>query len=256
MRTKFHVGCGGWNYKDWVGTVYAEKPDLARYCDLFPATEIDHAYYRTPTRKAMEGLAEATPEDFALSVKLNRGLLPLKPFHERPDWYRLYLERVAFLGPRLRFILVQLSHFHRADRHLGHMMEMLDGLEAEGFPLGKVALEFRHRGWAEEEEFVARCAESGVVWVWTDHPTHPPCPVVGDVGYLRLIGDKKSDWHQGKEFSRSMIDTRARTKEWVDRFSAADFAEAYVFTKNTYAGFAPDTVNEFLVGVGRDPVEF
>ncbi|MHC4472144.1 MAG: DUF72 domain-containing protein, partial [Planctomycetota bacterium] len=205
MSTRMTVACGGWNYKDWVGSLYPEKtkPDLGAYAKEFGATEVDFTYYRTPTEKQMENLAERTPESFELSVKLTRGLLPLKPWSEKEDWYRLFLERVALLGPRLRFVLVQLSARNRAAKHLGNVMSFLDGMEAEGFPLDRVALEFRHADWSEQEELVSRCAEQGVVWVWTEHPSEPPTPVVGDVGYLRLIGDKKAEWHQGESFSRT-----------------------------------------------------
>ena len=60
-----HIGCSGWNYKDWRERVYPKGLPASRwlehYSTLFDTVEVNATFYRLPMRPAVEGWVEATP---------------------------------------------------------------------------------------------------------------------------------------------------------------------------------------------------
>ena len=52
-KSRIHVGCSGWSYKDWKGVFYPKgtKPAdyLAHYAKHSQAVEVDGSYYRAPS---------------------------------------------------------------------------------------------------------------------------------------------------------------------------------------------------------------
>ena len=52
-----HVGCSGWNYRDWRPLVYppglATHDWLERYAELFDTVEVNATFYRLVSRDAV-----------------------------------------------------------------------------------------------------------------------------------------------------------------------------------------------------------
>ena len=67
-RGRLRVGCSGWVYRDWRGTVYA--PELPRrdwfadYAKRFDTVELNATFYRLPTTTAVERWAAQAPAGF------------------------------------------------------------------------------------------------------------------------------------------------------------------------------------------------
>ena len=53
------IGTCGWSYKGWAGVFYPEGTPpgefLPAYAKRFPAVEVDSTFYRSPSRKMVEG---------------------------------------------------------------------------------------------------------------------------------------------------------------------------------------------------------
>src|SRR5437660_1012653 len=68
------IGTCGWSYKDWSGAFYPEGLKagdyLAHYAKTFSVVEVDSTFYRSPSRKAVEGWREQTPDGFRFSLKV------------------------------------------------------------------------------------------------------------------------------------------------------------------------------------------
>ncbi|MCU1295638.1 MAG: hypothetical protein JWP08_4488, partial [Bryobacterales bacterium] len=64
-RGNARIGCSGWVYRDWRGTVYpAEIPQrawFAHYASRFDTVEINATLYRLPTTLAVERCAAQAP---------------------------------------------------------------------------------------------------------------------------------------------------------------------------------------------------
>src|SRR3954451_14223141 len=77
-----HIGCSGWNYRDWRGVIYPEglpaRRWLERYAELFDTVEINATFYRLPSENAVKTWVEQTPRGFVFAVKASRYLTHVK----------------------------------------------------------------------------------------------------------------------------------------------------------------------------------
>ena len=78
-----HVGCSGWQYKDWRnGAFYPPKlPQrrwLEHYASVFDTVEVNSTFYRLAKPEAVARWATQVPDDFIFSVKASRYLTHIK----------------------------------------------------------------------------------------------------------------------------------------------------------------------------------
>jgi uncharacterized protein YecE (DUF72 family) len=63
-----HVGCSGWSYKEWNGTLYPihleNKNWLSFYSRFFKFVEVDSTFFNNPSRFIVKGWKDKTPSDF------------------------------------------------------------------------------------------------------------------------------------------------------------------------------------------------
>ena len=82
MAKPVHIGCSGWNYRDWRGPIYPEKLPARRwlehYATLFDTVEINNTFYRLPTESAVTGWVEQSPRGFRFAVKGSRYITHIK----------------------------------------------------------------------------------------------------------------------------------------------------------------------------------
>src|SRR5690606_6415505 len=119
------LGCSGWVYSDWRGVLYPEgMPQRAwprRYAEAFSTVEVNNTFYRLPSRAAVSGWVERTPEGFLFSVKVSRYLTHVKRLRELGPGLERFLERIEPLrrSSRLAALLWQLpANFQRDDERL------------------------------------------------------------------------------------------------------------------------------------------
>ena len=74
MRGRAHVGCSGWQYRDWRGLVYPERLPQRRwfehYATLFDTVEVNNSFYRLPTEAAAEAWAAQAPPGFVYALSI------------------------------------------------------------------------------------------------------------------------------------------------------------------------------------------
>jgi len=78
-----HIGCSGWQYRDWRnGAFYPPKlPQrrwLEHYAGEFDTVEVNSTFYRLPKKDAVARWVEQTPDDFLFTVKASRYLTHMK----------------------------------------------------------------------------------------------------------------------------------------------------------------------------------
>src|SRR5260370_16921059 len=68
------VGTCGWSYPDWSGVFYAKGLPAGEYlaslAERYPVVEVDSTFYRSPSRKMVEGWRDKTPDYFGFSLKV------------------------------------------------------------------------------------------------------------------------------------------------------------------------------------------
>jgi uncharacterized protein YecE (DUF72 family) len=165
------VGCSGWNYPHWRGTVYPRgvPPSrwLERYASLFDTVEVNSTFYRLASPGAVARWVEQTPEHFLFAVKGSRYLTHMKRLTAMEQGVQRFYERLAPLveSPKLGPVLWQLPEsFRRDDERLAAAIDAL--------PPGRHGFEFRHPSWFVPD-VCALLRERGVALVIGDHPGRP-----------------------------------------------------------------------------------
>jgi uncharacterized protein YecE (DUF72 family) len=199
------VGTSGYSYPEWTdagfyppGTPAREM--LSRYAQTFSTTELNYTWYQMPKAVAMERMVPRVPAGFGFSAKLTRTLTHEIDPHGWRGQAAQFREGIAPLvqARRLLAVLIQLPpSFDRARDHRLYLGRLLDTLE--GLPL---AVEFRHRSWADERVF-AGLQSRRVTLVAVDVPglgyLFPTLDVVTnpDLIYIRFHGRNTRGWRSG-----------------------------------------------------------
>ena len=168
---RVHVGCSGWNYKDWRGVLYPPGVPTARwlerYAEVFRTVEVNNTFYRLPNRDAVARWAQQTPDDFVFAVKASRYMIHVKRLRDVAVYVRPFYERIEPLieAGKLGPVVWQLPpNFRRDDERLAGALQAL--------PPGRHCFEFRHESWfVPEVEELLRA--HGVALVIGDHPERP-----------------------------------------------------------------------------------
>jgi uncharacterized protein YecE (DUF72 family) len=161
-----HVGTSGWSYDHWESVLYPPgtpvKNRLELYTRRFQTAELNASFYRWPKDATFAGWRRRLPAGFLLSVKASRGLTHAKRLYAPEQW----LERISHswheLGDRRGVVLFQLAPGQARDD------ARLDYLLARVPAWMRVAVEFRHPSWQDEQVYqllerrqAAYCVMSG-----------------------------------------------------------------------------------------------
>jgi uncharacterized protein YecE (DUF72 family) len=208
-----HVGTSGWSYDHWDGVLYPpgtpSRDRLAHYVRRFGTVELNASFYRWPRTATFAGWRQRLPEGFQLSVKAPRGLTHAKRLYAPEAW----VERIAAawheLGPKRAVLLVQLHPAAaRDDARLDHFLSVLPDWV-------RVAVEFRHPSWHDEEVFAllerhgaAYCVMSGAGLPCVLRATAP-------FVYVRLHGPDPTHLYAGSYADADLRWWADRITEWT-----------------------------------------
>ena len=226
-----HVGCSGWNYRDWRPWPYPpglpSSRWLGRYAELFDTVEVNTTFYRLVSREAVVRWVEQTSAHFHFAVKASRYLTHVKRLREMGEGIARFSERIEPLARagRLSAVLWQLPEsFRRDDQLLGDALEEL--------PPGRHAFEFRHQSWFAPEVYALLRAHDCAL-VLGDHPSRRLESHEATAGwrYVRL--------HSGARGRRGNY-SHSELEEWARRLHAwRAERELFVYFNNDSEAFAP-----------------
>jgi uncharacterized protein YecE (DUF72 family) len=222
------VGCSGWNYQHWRGTVYPKDVPARRwlehYATLFDTVEVNYTFYRLPPRPAVERWVEQTPPGFLFAVKASRFLTHMKRLTDMGTGLERFYERIEPLveASKLGPVLWQLpENFRRDDELLAFALGRL--------PPGRHCFEFRHPSWFVPQVY-ALLRERGVALVIADHPERPfqTRELTADWTFVRFhYGSRNGDY------------TEQELEQWRRRISAwRARVEVFAYFNNDWEGFA------------------
>ena len=226
------VGTSGYSYKEWKGTFYPSDLPAAKmlsyYAERFGSVEINNTFYRMPEAKTLEKWASEVPAGFTFVLKAPQRITHQKKLTDAEDEIRQFVDVAAVLGDKLGPLLFQLPPYFRKDvTKLRALLELI--------PAGRrVALEFRHESWHDDETHAAlRDHDAALCAADTDEVLDPDALVVPTAswGYMRLRRTDYSD---------------AQLAAWNARIDAQKWSEAFVFFKHEDEGKGPMFANRFL----------
>ncbi len=226
-----HVGCSGWNYRSWRGTLYpaglASAHWLEFYAQRFDTVEVNTTFYRLVTRDAAARWVRQTPQGFVFAVKASRYLTHVKRLLDIEQGLARFYERIEPLAEaeRLGAVLWQLPEsFHRDDERLAGALALL--------PPGRHAFEFRDPSWFVPEVYEL-LREHGAALVIGDHPARPfqALELTADWTYVRF--------HYGRRGRRGNYSGR-ELEAWAQRVQGwREHAEVLAYFNNDWEEFAP-----------------
>jgi uncharacterized protein YecE (DUF72 family) len=225
------VGTSGYSYKQWKGHFYPEdisdKEFLKFYGTKLNSVEINNTFYRLPNESVMRNWGAQVPDEFCFSVKASQKITHIKRLSNVGDETE-YLFRVArALGKKLGVVLVQLPPNLKKDvPRLEAFLKLLSGDV-------KVAFEFRHTSWFDDETFNLLRANNCSLCIADvdDDGLQVPFVSTANWGYLRL---RRENY------------TPAELKKWFKKVNEQDWKNAFVFFKHEDEGIGPKLAMKFV----------
>jgi uncharacterized protein YecE (DUF72 family) len=243
-ENKYRIGCSGWSYEDWVGPFYPKesKPRdyLKMYSSVFDTVEIDSSFYRIPNRFMVSQWSKNTPADFLFCPKFPRKVTHEYKLENIGSTLDFFYKTIAPLGDKLGPLVVQLPPSFKYAKGMPVLEKFITSdLKTKSF---RHAIEFRHDSWFRDD--VYRLLESNDVsfcWSITQYTT-TPTKLTSDFIYTRMVGERDIT-----KFNEIQKDRSKQMKEMSDavKSSIGSVDDAFVFFNNHFAGFGPESVNEF-----------
>jgi len=229
---RLHVGTSGYSYAEWKGTFYPQGMPAAKmlefYAAQFGTVEINNTFYRMPEAKMLEKWLSQVPPAFLFALKAPQRITHQKRLVDAGEDVQHFCEVATTLGDRLGPLLFQLPPYARKDT--AKLRDFIATLP----PTPRVAMEFRHDSWCDEEVYaILRQRDVALCLSDTDEVTNLAALIVPTAswGYLRL---RRTD------YPGNML------AEWRERIESQPWSEAFVFFKHEDEGKGPQFAKEFL----------
>lgn len=226
---QLHIGTSGFAYKEWKGRFYPEDLPASRmlryYGERFGAVEINNTFYRLPKASVLQAWASEVPGDFKFVLKASRRITHMQRFRHTDESLVYLLETSGVLGERLGALLFQAPPDLKKDLpRLADFLAMLP-------PGRRMAFEFRHASWLDDEVFdLLRRHGVALCVVDSDEQLEVPLVATADWGYLRL---RRLDYDE------------ARLSTWTERIEGQAWREAFVFFKHEDEARGPALATRF-----------
>jgi uncharacterized protein YecE (DUF72 family) len=231
MAGRAHVGCSGWNYKDWRGIVYPQKlPQRSwfeHYATLFDTVEINNTFYRLPPPSTADAWGAQAPPGFVYALKLGQFGSHRMKLKDAASWLPNHVDRALRLGDALGPTLVQLPPRWRRNA------ERLDEFLSVAPKDMRWAVELREESWLHHEVFDVLRRHGAALCIHdllADHPWE----LTTDWTYIRFHGPKALEL---KYWGRYGGDLLAPVAERLQRFIDAG-CDVYAYFNNDNEGFA------------------
>jgi uncharacterized protein YecE (DUF72 family) len=222
------IGTSGYSYKEWKGPFYPQDLPAARflgfYAAAFSTVEINNTFYRMPTPKLLETWANEVPEHFTFALKAPQRITHSAKLKDAGDAVAAFGRTASVLGPRLGPLLFQLPPFFRKD------LPRLSGFLDEAPKGARIAFEFRHASWFDDEVWGVLRAHGVSLCIAEGEKIETPLVATADWGYVRLRRNEYSD------------DVLA---EWAKKIRAQPWKDAFVYLKHD-DGDAPSVAKRLL----------
>jgi uncharacterized protein YecE (DUF72 family) len=224
-----HVGTSGFSYPEWKGTFYPEKikaADMLRfYAERLGTVEMNNTFYRMPTPQVVSGWAQQVPGSFRFVLKAPQRITHFQRLDAIEESLTFFLNAAVALGERLGPLLFQLPPNMKKD--LGR----LDAFLAQVPPNLRLAMEYRHESWFDDEVYDRLRAKRAALCIADTDEGDTPLVSTAPFGYLRL---------------RRVEYTDDELRAWREKIAAQGWSDAFVFFKHEDAGKGPAFARRFL----------
>jgi uncharacterized protein YecE (DUF72 family) len=179
-----------------------------------------------PSAALLQAWAGEVPADFRFVLKASQRITHQHRLVDADEDVGYLLDVADTLGKRLGALLFQLPPNLKKD------VARLDAFLALLPASRRVAFEFRHSSWFDDEVFaLLRAHRAALCIAEAEGGLEVPCVATADWGYLRL---RRPDYGE------------AELRAWVARLRQQDWQEAFVFFKHEEVGRGPQLAQRLL----------
>jgi uncharacterized protein YecE (DUF72 family) len=226
------VGTSGYSYKEWKGPFYPKALPAAEFLRFYAGhlstVEVNNTFYRMPTPKLIEGWASEVPETFMFAIKAPQRITHVARLDNAAGLVEGFVRTVRGLGPRLGPVLFQLPPFLRKD------VQRLTAFLAQVPAHVRVAFEFRHASWFDDEVWAALRSREAALCVAETDKLESPMVATARWGYVRLRRDSYPD---------------AILEGWAKQIRAQAWEDVFVYLKHD-EGDAPSVAMRLIAALG------
>jgi uncharacterized protein YecE (DUF72 family) len=225
------VGTSGFQYPEWRGIFFPDKISpakmLAFYAEHFPTTEINYTFRHMPSAAVLERWGMATPPAFKFSLKAPQEVTHFRRLKNCGDLVAAFAQTVQALGSKLGPVLVQLPPNFAKD------LPILADFLALAPRTIRLALEFRHPSWLDDEVFSLMRSQSVALCVADSERMTIPTLVTAEFGYFRLRDTGYKDVHLA---------------QWADAIAQVRnrLTETFVYFKHEETGVGPQFARRLM----------
>lgn len=225
-----YVGTSGYSYKEWKGSFYPPKLPakqmLAYYGEHFKTVEINYTFKHLPTASVVATWISSVPADFQFALKAPEQITHRKRLKDMGDALTKFLDVAGGFKKRLGPLLFQLSpNFKKDASRLRAFLALLPRRR-------RVAFEFRHPSWFDDEVFeLLRHHRVALCIAEEKDELRVPFVATADWGCLRLRRPNYSN---------------AALKKWAKQVRQQDWQDVFVFFKHEDEAKGPRFAKRFL----------
>jgi uncharacterized protein YecE (DUF72 family) len=226
----FYVGTSGYSYKEWKGSFYPQKLPAKQmlnfYSEHFKTVESNYTFKRLPTASVVAAWVSAVPADFQFALKAPEQITHYKRLKNAGDAVARFLKVAKQFKKRLGPLLFQLPPNFKKDT--SRLRAFLRWLPRRN----RVAFEFRHASWFDDEIFDLLRAHHVALCI-ADEKDDLIVPFVATTnwGCLRLRRPEYSD---------------ATLRRWIKQVRSQDWQDVFVFFKHEDEAKGPRFAKRFL----------
>jgi uncharacterized protein YecE (DUF72 family) len=280
-----YFGTSSWKYPGWQGQIYNKKYKsqrafeetcIAEYAETFPTVCADFALYDFPHASTMRKIADATPEHFALSLKVTDRITVLRyptlpryganAGRDNPDFLNAELFQESFLQPlaemhgKVGAIIFEFSTFApNSGMDVAAFAARMDAFFAQ-LPKGfHYAVEVRNREFLQPLwlDVLKRHNIAHVLNNWTRMPPiieqlHVPGTLPADFAVIRALlkpgrayAEAVAKFQPYQRIQEENPELRAGLVESVER-AVAEGRKLFAYVNNRAEGNAPLTIDAVL----------
>jgi uncharacterized protein YecE (DUF72 family) len=213
--------------KQFYPADYRDKSRLFYYGSLFNSIEINSSFYKIPMAATVQKWAESVPEDFRFTFKLWKEITHSKGLVFDAAAVHRFMETINHVGSKKGCLLVQFppSVTVKYIMPIRHLFSEIN--HANPGNAWKVAVEFRHPSWYEEDlEELFISDPYGLVLHDKGQSTTPLTAIFSDFVYLRFHGPGGN--YKGSYPSDILAEYAEYISDWI-----MDEKTVYVYFNNT-----------------------
>jgi uncharacterized protein YecE (DUF72 family) len=217
MPPRIFAGTSGWAYPSWKPGFYPADIPAKRFLEYYGtqlnSVEVNYTFRTLPSAAILDGWLAATPADFRFSFKAPQRITHFSRLRECDAAVAEFvaaLEPVRIAG-RLGPLLFQLPPNFKADPALLITFLAAPAFSGQGRP--RIAFEFRHESWFDEEIYaVLRANDVALCIAESDDLRTPEVECARDFACFRLRSSGGYSARQVTAFAEK-FSTLAKSRE-------------------------------------------